>query len=327
MKGTDQKTDPKLERQVEVLRLISPTVDEMTETHLEKRKLWFSSDFLPANEKLSQEDEHILAEARKNAKTIPDSVRASLVMNTITEEGLPHFHRFISYHLGDESTWRRWNFLWTAEEDRHGNVLRDYIRDTRPFDFRKVEQLQYDFIEAGFDPFDSRSPYQTLVYTSLQERATQVAHRNTGKLLADREPLLHKILARIASEEALHFNFYRRAFREVLACDPNLALEAILKVMPSLNMPGIRMPGFRPMAELIRRTRIYGLWEYKDIVEEAINYWQIEVLKNLNDLGNKAQDTIMTLPKRIQTAAEHLERRSTHKSFSLDFIYNRIMEF
>jgi len=327
MKGTNQKTNPKLERQVEVLRLISPTVDKMTEAHLEKRKLWFSSDFLPANEKLSQEDERILAEARKNAKTIPDSVRASLVMNTITEEGLPHFHRFIAYHLGDESTWRRWNFLWTAEEDRHGNVLRDYIRDTRLFDFRKVEQLQYDFIEAGFDPFDSRSPYQTLVYTSLQERATQVAHRNTGKLLAGREPLLHKILARIASEEALHYNFYRRAFREVLACDPNLALEAILKVMPSLNMPGIRMPGFRPMAELIRRTRIYGLWEYRDIVEEAISYWQIEVLKNLNDLGNKAQDTIMTLPKRIQTAAEHLERRSTHKSFSLDFIYNRIMEF
>ena len=327
MKGTNQKTDPKLERQVEVLRLISPTVDKMTETHVGKRKLWFSSDFLPANEKLSEEDDRILAEARKNAKTIPDSVRASLVMNIITEEGLPHFHRFIAFHLGDEPTWRRWNFLWTAEEDRHGNVLRDYIRDTRLFDFRKVEQLQYDFIEAGFDPFNSRAPYQTLVYTSLQERATQVAHRNTGKLVADREPLLHKILARIASEEAQHFNFYRKAFREVLACDPNLALEAILKVMPSLNMPGIRMPGFRPMAELIRRTRIYGLWEYKEIVEEAIKYWQIEVQKNLNDLGHKAQDTIMALPKRIQTAAEHLERRSTHKSFSLDFIYNRIMEF
>ena len=161
----------------------------------------------------------------------------------------------------------------------------------------------------------------------MQERATQVAHRNTGKQVGDREPLLNKILARIASEEALHYNFYRRAFREVLACDPNLALEAILKVMPSLNMPGIRMPGFRPMAELIRRTRIYGLWEYKDIVEEAISYWQIEVMKNLNDLGHKAQDTIMELPRRIQTAAEHLERRSTQKAFSLDVIYNRIMEF
>ena len=323
MKGTDHK----LERQVEVLRLITPTVEKMMNRHVEKRKLWFSSDFLPSNEKSSPEDDRILNEARKHAKTIPDSVRASLVMNTITEEGLPHFHRFIAFHLGDEPVWRRWNFMWTAEEDRHGNVLRDYIRDTRLFDFRKVEQLQYDFIEAGFDPFDTRSPYQTLVYTSLQERATQVAHRNTGKQVGDREPLLNKILARIASEEALHYNFYRRAFREVLACDPNLALEAILKVMPSLNMPGIRMPGFRPMAELIRRTRIYGLWEYKDIVEEAISYWQIEVIKNLNDLGHKAQDTIMELPRRIQTAAEHLERRSTQKAFSLDVIYNRIMEF
>ena len=50
-------------------------------------------------------------------------------------------------------------------------------------------------------------------------------------------------------------------------------------------------------------------------------------MKNLNDLGHKAQDTIMELPRRIQTAAEHLERRSTQKAFSLDVIYNRIMEF
>ena len=67
MKGTDHK----LERQVEVLRLITPTVEKMMNRHVEKRKLWFSSDFLPSNEKSSPEDDRILTEARKHAQTIP----------------------------------------------------------------------------------------------------------------------------------------------------------------------------------------------------------------------------------------------------------------
>ena len=46
------------------------------------------------------------------------------------------FHRLLAVFLGDESHWRLWNNLWTAEEDRHGQVLHDYARDTRLFDQR-----------------------------------------------------------------------------------------------------------------------------------------------------------------------------------------------
>ena len=37
-----------------------------------------------------------------------------------------------------DSFWNKWNKLWTAEEDRHGAILRDYARDTRLFRFRET---------------------------------------------------------------------------------------------------------------------------------------------------------------------------------------------
>ena len=61
-----------------------------------------------------------LAALRAQADGIPDPARAALALNILTEEGLPHFHRLLAVYLGDDSFWRIWNNLWTAEEDRHG---------------------------------------------------------------------------------------------------------------------------------------------------------------------------------------------------------------
>ena len=88
-------------------------------------------------------------------------------------------------------------------------------------------------------------------------------------------------------------------------------------------MPGVSMPYFREMADIIRRVGIYGPWDYKAIVEEAIDFWQIDLIGGLNEAGRKAQDKIMKIPERLKRVAEYIEQRSTHKSFTFGFIYNR----
>ena len=40
--------------------------------------------------------------------------------------------------------------------------------------------------------------------------------------------------------------------------------------MPSIDMPGVNMPHFREMADVIRRAGIYGPRDYLKIVEEQI---------------------------------------------------------
>ncbi|HZI73496.1 MAG TPA: acyl-ACP desaturase, partial [Gemmatimonadales bacterium] len=135
---------------IEVLRDLEEPVRELMETHERKRDVWLPSELLePQPESCPDE---FVRKLREQAKSIPDPIRAALALNMLTEEGLPHFHRLLAVYLGDDSHWRRWNNLWTAEEDRHGAVLHDYARDTRLFDARKIEEMQFEYIRAGFHP-------------------------------------------------------------------------------------------------------------------------------------------------------------------------------
>ena len=127
------------------------------------------------------------------------------------------------------------------------------------------------------------------------------------------------------ADEAKHFTFYRNVFREILKIDPNRALQSALSILPAIDMPGIKMPNFREMADVIRRAGIYGPWDYKKIVEEAIAFWNIELLEGLNEAGRIAQDKIMAIPERLEKVAQYIERKTEKKSFSFELIYDRIL--
>lgn len=311
----------------ELLNHLESKVKEWMDAHLSKRKLWFSSDFLPADEKMSDDYEINIKKLRERVRGIPDAVRVAVAVNLLTEEGLPHFHRLIAKHLGDDSFWAKWNNMWTAEEDRHGGVLRDYARDSRLFNFKQIEMMQYHYQESGFNPDWDKDPYKVFVYTTLQERATQVSHKNTGRLAVENEPLLNGILSSIAADEAKHFTFYRNVFKEILKLDPSRALQSAAAIMPAIDMPGISMPNFREMADVVRRVGIYGPWDYKQIVEEAIKFWEIEFMTGLDEVATKAQEKILAIPERLKKIAEYLEKKTTSKTFSFDFIYNRTLSF
>ena len=109
--------------------------------------------------------------------------------------------------------------------------------------------------------------------------------------------------------------------------DPEKALAAAASIMPAIEMPGISMPDFREMADVIRRSGIYGPWEYKSIVEEVIKFWEIDVITGLTDTAAKAQEKILQIPFRLKKIAEYIEQKSNSKTFSFDFIYNRTLNF
>jgi acyl-[acyl-carrier-protein] desaturase len=316
-------TDParELHSKIEVLEDLEDTVRELMEIHERKRELWFPVDLVgPAPDECP--DTH-LAALRARAEGIPDPARAALALNLLTEEGLPHFHRLLAVYLGDDSFWRSWNNLWTAEEDRHGQVLHDYTRDTRLLQQRKLEEMQFEYLRAGFHPEWDRDPYRVFAYTTVQERATQFSHSETGKIVAEYEPQLASILSQVAKEEARHYTFYRTVFGEILKRDPDQALHSASFILPAIDMPGVTMPGFRELADVIRRAGIYGPRDYLRIVQEQIRYWKIESLEGLNELGRKAQEKIMGIPARLKRIAEHMETRSKSKTFSFEVVFNR----
>ena len=306
---------------IEVLQDLEVTVRELMEQHEEKRPLWLPSELL--GPKPGEDPERHLAELRRRAAGIPDAARAALALNMLTEEGLPHFHRLLAVYLGDASHWQAWNNLWTAEEDRHGAVLHDYVRDARILNQGRLEEMQFSYLRSGFQPDWDKDPYRVFAYTTLQERATQQSHSETGRIIGEYEPLLAEVLGNVATEEARHFSFYRTIFEEILKRDPDEALISASHILPSIEMPGHTMPGFREIADVIRRSGIYGPRDYLRIVQEQIRYWRIDALNGLNELGRRAQEKILGIPARLQRIAEHIETKSKAKTFSFEVVFNR----
>jgi acyl-[acyl-carrier-protein] desaturase len=83
------------------------------------------------------------------------------------------------------------------------------------------------------------------------------------------------------------------------------------------------MPGFREMADVIRRSNIYGPRDYLRIVEEQIKFWKLEALQGLSELGRMAQEKILGIPDRLRRVADAIETRSKAKTFSFDVVFNR----
>lgn len=309
---------------VEVLADLEPVLDELMVQHEAKRVLWFPSELLaPAPD---TDPDQWVKDLRKRAEGIDTPMRVALALNLLTEEGLPHFHRLLAVYLGNESIWTKWTNLWTAEEDRHGAILHDYMHDAKLLDNPVLERMQFEYLKAGFQPAWDKDPYRVFVYTSLQERATQVSHANTGKLASVNEPLIGEVLANVAKEEARHYVFYRAIFAEVLKRDPDNALYSASLLMPSIDMPGLNMPHFRDMADVIRRAGIYGPRDYLRIVEELIKFWKIETLTGLKELGQKAQEKILSIPERLTRVADMMETRSRAKTFQFAVAFNKEFE-
>lgn len=313
-------------QQLEVLVGIEDAVRREIQLHMERRRLWFPNDLMPADAQMPAEREAELLEAREAARDLPDVVRVALALNLLTEEGLPHFHRLIAVYFGPGSPWSDWNNVWTAEEDRHGCAMRDYVRDARIFDMRALEQMQYQYLEAGFEPAWQQDPYRLLAYTSLQEKATQISHANTGRLASGREPRLQRMLAHVAGDESRHYQFYRAVFGEILRADPERALESLLKVTLGFAMPGHSIPGFAEMSEVLSRAGVFGTRHYQSIVQELLAHWDIGAITGLSPHAQHAQERLMKVPERLARMADYAEAKAQPKIFSFDVIYQRRVE-
>lgn len=313
-------------QQLEVLIALEPVVRAETETHKSRRKLWFPNDLMPADADLPAAYEEDVARLREAARGLPDALRVAVALNLLTEEGLPHFHRLIAVYFGNRSPWSDWNNLWTAEEDRHGCALRDYVRDARLFDMGALERMQFQYIEAGFDPEWQQDPYRLLAYTSLQEKATQISHANTGRMAGGIEPMLQRVLAHVAGDESRHYQFYRAVFGAILRADTDRALESLLKVTLGFAMPGHNIAGFADLSEVVSRSDVFNTRHYQSIVEELLVYWDIGGLTGLSGHAAHTQERLMKVPARLARMADYTEAKQQHRSFAFDFIYQRTVE-
>ena len=99
--------------------------------------------------------EHVRA-LRDRTAELPDDFFVVLVGDMITEDALPTYQTMINTLEGvrDEtgagsSSWALWTRGWTAEENRHGDLLRSYLYLSGRVDMLMVERTVQYLIRAG----------------------------------------------------------------------------------------------------------------------------------------------------------------------------------
>ena len=177
------------------------------------------------------------------------------MVNLLTEDNLPYYYASLSVdQRSRDSAWAQWTRQWTAEEGRHAIVIRDYLTVTRSVDPVALERGRMQQVKTGETPvFDTATA--GLVYTTLQELATRIAHRNTGELLED--PAGRAVMRRVAADENLHHLFYRDLASEMIARDPSAMVVAMEYVVRTFAMPGTGITDFARHARTIAALGVY----------------------------------------------------------------------
>ena len=230
----------------EVMQLLERNISSFVDKFLiPPEKIWQPTDFLPN----SQSDNFLeeIKEIREISKDLNDDFWVVLVGDLVTEEALPTYESWlldmdgVSQH--PDNGWSKWIRAWTAEENRHGDVLSKYLYLSGRVNMREVEISTQHLIADGFDLGTTTDPYKNFVYTSFQELATYISHKNTAKMAKDKG---HKALAKmcmtIAGDEMRHHIAYTHFVKEIFTHDPSemmLAYHYMMKykiVMPAFYL-------------------------------------------------------------------------------------------
>ncbi|MFZ0454350.1 MAG: acyl-ACP desaturase [Ignavibacteriaceae bacterium] len=314
----------------EVIKSINGFVEKNISTLLKPiNESWQPSDFMPDMKKENWDYE--IKEIRERANEIPDELLVVLVGDMVTEEALPSYQTWLNKLEGitdktgaDSSGWAKWSRGWTAEENRHGDLLNRYLYLSGRVDMKSVEVTIHHLINNGFDPQTENDPYLGFVYTSFQERATKISHSNVGRLAKKYgETLLHKICGTIAGDEARHEKAYKLFMTKIFETDPAQAVLSFAKMMRlKVTMPANLMSDgrdkdlFTNFSNVAQRIEIYTIKDYANIIKNLVERWNISTIKGLSGAAAKAQDYLCTLSERYAAASNRLTFNIPHESFS-----------
>jgi len=294
----------------DLLKELEPTVRAGLETHLARATEWFPHEYVPY-----EVGRNYVEEPWEPGDSELEPVsRTALEVNLLTEDNLPYYHLALWDTFGKEGAWGEWARRWTAEEGRHAIVLRDYLTVTRGMDPVALERGRMETVSRGYYPNNGGSfanPLDGLVYTSLQELATRIAHRNTGAYTKD--PLIEKLTARIAVDENLHYVFYRELAKAALEIDPSAMMMAIQRQVIGFAMPGLEIPEFKAKAIEMAKHGIYDLRIHHDqvVMPVLFKHWRIDQLTGLSEEAKQArQETLDFLVGLDALATMYEEKRA-----------------
>jgi acyl-[acyl-carrier-protein] desaturase len=320
---------------LEVMATIGKSMDDLLAKYLKPiESNWQPADLLPD----ARQPEFIseINEIQELAREMDYDLLTVLIGDTITEEALPTYETWLmdvegvnqQYNNGNPNGWSKWIRGWTAEENRHGDLLNKYLFLCGRVNMREMEITTQHLINDGFDIGTDRHPYKNFVYTSFQELATNISHRRVATLVKKTgTTLLAQINGIIAADEARHASAYSDFIKRIFELDPSQMMTSFEEMMRrKIVMPAhfMRQSGdkvgelWSHFSDAAQRTKVYTAQDYINILSSLIKDWNIDKITDLNEAGEKARDYLMALPNRLQKITNRMQE--PEKEFEFKWI-------
>ncbi len=294
--------------QTELLHELEPVVARELDRHLATAKEWMPHEYVPWSRGRDFDGPLDGTAWEPGQSPVDDVARTALVVNLLTEDNLPSYHREIHESFGPDGAWGTWIGRWTAEEGRHAMAIRDYLLVTRSVDPVALERERMAHMTQGFRSSYDVDVLHTVAYVSFQELATRVSHRNTGRFT--QEPDADRLLARIAVDENLHMVFYRNLLAAALELAPEQTVQAVRTIVETFQMPGSTIPGFSRRSLQIALAGIYDLRIHHDeVLAPVLKFWRLFELEGLSGPAEQAREALAGFLTDLDRKATRFEEK------------------
>jgi acyl-[acyl-carrier-protein] desaturase len=288
---------------LQLLHELEPVVEQNINRHMRMRKDWNPHDYIPWSD---GKNYYALGgqDWDPEQSQLSEVAQVSMLQNLLTEDNLPSYHREIAMNFSMDGPWGFWVNRWTAEENRHGIALRDYLVVTRAIDPIELEELRIEQVTRGFSPGQNgqgdmfaESLFDSVIYVTFQELATRVSHRNTGKACNE-----------TVADENLHMIFYRDVSEAGIDMAPNQAMKSLHRVLRNFKMPGYTVPEFRRKAVIIAVGGVYDpRIHLDDVVMPVLKKWRIFEREDFTGEAAEMRDDLAKLVEELEDTCVKFE--------------------
>jgi acyl-[acyl-carrier-protein] desaturase len=260
---------------------LEPVVAENMARHLETEDVWYAHDYVPYD----QGENFAFLGGRDwdpSQVTLPKHITDALEILLIQKDNLAGYHREFVFSFILEQKWGRWIGRWTAEEHLHAIVLRNYLVVTREIDPAANEDVRVEHVMKGYRA-DTYSQIERLAFMALYERSYAVFCRNLEAQID--EPVLKRLMGRIARDEERHEEFFANLVTHLLGYNRDETIDAIAKRAADLPVPGADIDAYQDKVANVAAAGIFNDDVLRQVVAGRIAAWGLTDEPRLRQLA------------------------------------------
>ncbi|WP_040782476.1 acyl-ACP desaturase [Nocardia pneumoniae] len=275
----------------ELLESLAVDVELILRKHVDAAEGWQPHDFVPWD---NGRNFAFLGgtDWAPEQSELSDTAKLALTVSVLIADNLPSYHREVGKYLRTGAWWR-WVGRWTAEENRHEIMIRNYLMVTRAVDPVELERLRMEHMTKGF-----RRPamhlLDVLAACAFEEAASAVRHRNIAAL--QENPQVTAIAERIALDDELQSAVFGDLIAAALDLVPDQTIRAIADRVADFQVPTVTLTDGRSSDEVLAEAGVYDRAKEGELVfAPLLKRWKVFTRTDFGPNGEQARDELAYL--------------------------------